>query len=110
MRTGRLERLAEIRKWGTTEDAEQMAVNILYELPEDWDGGIFASFDDVDDDETGNGGIHLQVVDSPNTCAVVEIPPSGEFPLEGYRHIDGIGLQEAQLECPVEAADFLEMK
>lgn len=107
-RTERYERLREIRQWGVTEDAELIATEILDCLPDDWPKaavGIFASFDDVDDESTGNGGINLQR--TTEDIAVVEIDAGGA--MEGCRVVGNV-FESTLLSRAADAAKFLEMQ
>lgn len=102
------DRLMEIRQWGTDPDAEAAAIKLLEALPEHVGRvGVFAGFDDVDDDLTGNGSIHLQRTGGGTLC-VIEIAPSGEV-FEGLRRIDD-RWDRAEFANPVDAARFMEMK
>jgi hypothetical protein len=98
-------RIRELRQYGTTEDAESTALELLAALPDDpLKIGIFASFDDVDDDQSGNGGIHFQSV-SDDTVAIVGISASGTF--EDCHAVKDDDYIEYAPETATEAAEFL---
>lgn len=101
----RMDRIRELRQWNTSEDAENMALSILRLLPEGCDVGIFADFSDVDDEDSGTGGIHMQRVEG-DRLAVVHIDALGDL-CEAAEYARGGIYGEVQVASPEGAAALL---
>lgn len=101
----RMARIRELRQWDTTEDAENMALDILRLLPEGCDVGIFADFAEVDDDRSGTGGIHIQRVQG-DRLAVIHIDAQGDL-REAAEYARGGVYGEVQVSSPEGAAALL---
>lgn len=101
---GRVERLKEIRQWGTTRAAEKLALEIVAALPDDIQPfGIFAT--EVDEDtEQGDGGIRF-VRYTDDGAVIIEVTGAALF--EDCHCIDGDDWTDLEPQSAQEAAAFL---